>query len=793
MAPLEVYKPFTPPCTSPSALASTHDTSSSSSDDDSSAALAPRSRCMHPGRRLVHGRIYDSVLGVTCHWCRQKTVEDHVFCCHCNIAFCGGCLKNRHGEDIKVEMKDDVQWTCPKCRGGCGPGCNNCCNCGPCRKAQGLEPTGLLVHTARSRGFTNVHDYLIYQKTGECEEIIERRKHGKGWCQTDPSSFRKKQKRIESDKVDVSCRKRLNFTPNASQAEEKSPGNYISALQTKEVGLTANSHSVQALKSKEDEKVPPSASKDTVLIDKMLENDEKASMIVSKATVNLQLTPVQNKYIQKNLQSRAASVSEEGTLVQPKPEPESVPLQQATPSHAPVEPNSHKSVENCKFAVKQEPLDLDVHLKKGSNVLLKVKTEEVLLDHGSSASKHGQVSQHSKNPPSNFTVDKAIDQPVQKRNGSISQLKAEIRKQGLKPGRDGANLSANSQADKCDTPCCTFSLDPVVSSQSMDFHVSPGNSNFYLFPETNFHLYPETSASMLSNGKEVVDGQHLKSQDCKVKLESVSSEDAQCNMAQKVYMDVSCSGRPKVDNFVPLAAVKEEREDNWNAHCPPLPTKSTTQTNSLFGTVKVKTEREDFSFTIDPPSIFKDGRVKSKEETFAGTPVSKSICIDDDVEPQTLTTANPPETSAGLGKSSCGSFGDVSHLWKADDFKKKLEARVSEPFSREELETLTVAASHRKPIYKARETRQGCSQFVSEEEGHSYLDHHPDLAQQLEQCGGPIFRLSLLRGFFFWLEHASMLGAFKPWTSVSDTQENDDCIEIDGPDCAILAVVCSVD
>jgi hypothetical protein len=31
-------------------------------------------------RHQVGGRVYDSELGVSCHWCRQKTVETHVVC-----------------------------------------------------------------------------------------------------------------------------------------------------------------------------------------------------------------------------------------------------------------------------------------------------------------------------------------------------------------------------------------------------------------------------------------------------------------------------------------------------------------------------------------------------------------------------------------------------------------------------------------------------------------------------------------------------------------------------------------
>lgn len=42
------------------------------------------------GVRVQGGRIYDSQFGVTCHWCRQKTLEDHVTC---TAEGCGGGRK----------------------------------------------------------------------------------------------------------------------------------------------------------------------------------------------------------------------------------------------------------------------------------------------------------------------------------------------------------------------------------------------------------------------------------------------------------------------------------------------------------------------------------------------------------------------------------------------------------------------------------------------------------------------------------------------------------------------------
>ena len=124
-------------------------------------------------RFSVGARVYDSELGVTCHWCRQKTVETHVFCTaeacgkgrRAPLAFCGMCLRNRHGEDVDAAVASGI-WECPRCRGSCGDGCVTCCNCGPCRKAHGLAPTHQVIQLARGAGFDNVHDYLVHGATG---------------------------------------------------------------------------------------------------------------------------------------------------------------------------------------------------------------------------------------------------------------------------------------------------------------------------------------------------------------------------------------------------------------------------------------------------------------------------------------------------------------------------------------------------------------------------------------------------------------------------------------------------
>lgn len=140
------------------------------------------------GVRIQGGRIYDSKYGLTCHWCRQKTLEEHVTCTHpgCGegrklaVSLCKMCLSNRHGEDIHQAIASDC-WVCPACRGSCGDGCRVCCNCGPCRKKAGLGPTHQLIKEARGAGFTNVHDFLVHKTTGDSPEAISGRKKQFDW------------------------------------------------------------------------------------------------------------------------------------------------------------------------------------------------------------------------------------------------------------------------------------------------------------------------------------------------------------------------------------------------------------------------------------------------------------------------------------------------------------------------------------------------------------------------------------------------------------------------------------
>ncbi|KAJ7991626.1 hypothetical protein DPEC_G00285850 [Dallia pectoralis] len=101
-------------------------------------------------------KILDKDHGSTCHQCRQKTLDTKTVCrsgvCSGGKGqFCGPCLRNRYGEDVRCVLLDP-DWSCPICRG--------ICNCSLCRRREGRCATGILVHLAQHKGHSNVQDYL---------------------------------------------------------------------------------------------------------------------------------------------------------------------------------------------------------------------------------------------------------------------------------------------------------------------------------------------------------------------------------------------------------------------------------------------------------------------------------------------------------------------------------------------------------------------------------------------------------------------------------------------------------
>nr|XP_060635224.1 cell division cycle-associated protein 7 [Anolis sagrei ordinatus] len=101
-------------------------------------------------------KVYNRTLGSTCHQCRQKTIDTKTNCRNPECIgvrgqFCGPCLRNRYGEEVKTALLDP-DWYCPPCRG--------ICNCSFCRQREGRCATGVLVYLAKYHGYDNVHAYL---------------------------------------------------------------------------------------------------------------------------------------------------------------------------------------------------------------------------------------------------------------------------------------------------------------------------------------------------------------------------------------------------------------------------------------------------------------------------------------------------------------------------------------------------------------------------------------------------------------------------------------------------------
>ncbi|KAK1173149.1 cell division cycle-associated 7-like protein [Acipenser oxyrinchus oxyrinchus] len=101
-------------------------------------------------------KLYDKINGSTCHQCRQKTIDSKTVCRNPNCwgvrgQFCGPCLRNRYGEDVRSALLDPL-WVCPPCRG--------VCNCSFCRRRDGRCATGMLIHMAKFYGHSNVKEYL---------------------------------------------------------------------------------------------------------------------------------------------------------------------------------------------------------------------------------------------------------------------------------------------------------------------------------------------------------------------------------------------------------------------------------------------------------------------------------------------------------------------------------------------------------------------------------------------------------------------------------------------------------
>ncbi|TKY44820.1 Cell division cycle-associated protein 7 [Spatholobus suberectus] len=142
-------------------------------------------RCNSKGR----GSVYNPVLGICCHFCRQKKLcgeEDCKRCgsfdvnepclgktdcstCHSSTGvFCRACLKIRYGEEIE-EVRENKGWMCPHCIEAKGIKPYWICNSSICLRKRKMPPTGIAVYKAREMGYKSVAHLLVEElKRGKC-------------------------------------------------------------------------------------------------------------------------------------------------------------------------------------------------------------------------------------------------------------------------------------------------------------------------------------------------------------------------------------------------------------------------------------------------------------------------------------------------------------------------------------------------------------------------------------------------------------------------------------------------
>ncbi|CAH2054580.1 unnamed protein product [Thlaspi arvense] len=98
-------------------------------------------------------------------------------------------------------------------------------------------------------------------------------------------------------------------------------------------------------------------------------------------------------------------------------------------------------------------------------------------------------------------------------------------------------------------------------------------------------------------------------------------------------------------------------------------------------------------------------------------------------------------------------------------FKKKLMEVLEKPYDKRELSRLSREVSIKKRVTRWRELRKGREGYYETDDlGPSYLEKVSDFDEEYKRVDGDDkARLKLLRGFFFYLQNVSQVGAFKPW------------------------------
>lgn len=140
----------------------------------------------------ARGSFYDPVLGICCHFCRQKKLCGEEDCNRCNTGdvnqpctgktecsvchssngiMCRACLKVRYGEDME-EVRSMKNWMCPHCIEEQGIRPYWICNSSLCLKKRKMSPTGIAIYHAREKGYKSVAHLLMDDlKNAACKKI----------------------------------------------------------------------------------------------------------------------------------------------------------------------------------------------------------------------------------------------------------------------------------------------------------------------------------------------------------------------------------------------------------------------------------------------------------------------------------------------------------------------------------------------------------------------------------------------------------------------------------------------
>ncbi|PPR99395.1 hypothetical protein GOBAR_AA21270 [Gossypium barbadense] len=152
--------------------------------DDASLQLSPEDSSRRCNRKEGRGSVYNSICGICCHFCRQKTLCAENDCKRCgnldvnqpciktdcsvchssNGVLCRACLKIRYGEELE-EVRENKEWMCPHCIEEKGINPYWICNSSLCLKNRKMTQTGIssrqYLYRARELGYKSVAHLLM--------------------------------------------------------------------------------------------------------------------------------------------------------------------------------------------------------------------------------------------------------------------------------------------------------------------------------------------------------------------------------------------------------------------------------------------------------------------------------------------------------------------------------------------------------------------------------------------------------------------------------------------------------